>query len=140
VILRCNYEEISALRHGAQAFLERVRTEGAPPTLPPDAHSEVDALIPRLVGDITISTLAELRSVEVALEGIVVALRAQMENAVTTTHAADEHAVAAYFEFAHALTVLHRVRELGTEMEALIELATGEAVTPMALRDFIFPD
>jgi hypothetical protein len=48
--------------------------------------------------------------------------------------------VAAYFDFAHALTVSNRVQEMAGEMEALIELVTGEPPDPRAARSFRFPD
>jgi hypothetical protein len=63
-----------------------------------------------------------------------------METTVVTTHAADEGAVAAYFDFAHGFTVAHRLRELAAEMEALIELVTGSPPTSDAVRSFRFPD
>jgi hypothetical protein len=63
-----------------------------------------------------------------------------MESMVLATHAADEDAVSAYFDFAHALTVAHRIEELGSEMEAVIELVTGETPSAEAVRSFRFPD
>ena len=49
-------------------------------------------------------------------------------------------AVAAYFDFAHSLSVLGRIQELGAEMEAMIELVTGAPATPEIAMDFQFPD
>jgi hypothetical protein len=48
--------------------------------------------------------------------------------------------VAAYFDFAHGLAVASRLREMAEEMEALIELVTGEAPSLDAARTFRFPD
>ena len=48
--------------------------------------------------------------------------------------------MAAYFDFAHALSVAHRLEEMLTEMAALIELVTGEAPDAEAARTFRFPD
>jgi hypothetical protein len=107
---------------------------------PPESRARVEALLPRLKGDLSVSTLAELRAVRVALEAIVEHLREEMEAHVLASHAADESAVNAYFAFAHALTVASRVRELGEEMEAIIELVTGDSPTPEAVRTFRFPD
>jgi hypothetical protein len=141
VILRCNYEEIEALKGGARALLDR--TSGSSPVgvlAPPESRARVEALLPRLKGDLSVSTLSELRAVRVAVEAIVEHLREEMEAHVLATHAADESAVNAYFAFAHALTVASRVRELGDEMEAIIELVIGDEPTAEALRTFRFPD
>jgi hypothetical protein len=140
MILRCNYEELSALRHGARALLDHGDEEHHPVAAPPEAHATVAALLPRLVGDLTIDTLHELRSVQMAVEAIVVCLRSEMQTAVAATHPADEGAVSAYFEFAHAYSVSERLREAADEMEALIELLTGGPATPEVAREFVFPD
>jgi hypothetical protein len=63
-----------------------------------------------------------------------------MEATVVATHAAGEEAVAAYFDFAHALTVAHRIEELSDEMSALIELVTGHPPDDETARSFRFPD
>ena len=74
------------------------------------------------------------------IDAIVECLRVEMESGVVATHAADEQAVAAYFDFAHALTVAHRLDEMASEMEAMIELVTGEPSTSATSRSFHFPD
>jgi len=71
---------------------------------------------------------------------VVAYLRAEMELFVTTTHPASEGAVAAYFDFAHALSVQHRIVELGSEMTALVEVVTGRSVTDDVSASFVFPD
>jgi hypothetical protein len=48
--------------------------------------------------------------------------------------------VAAYFDFAHALSVQDRVRETGAEMVALIEVVTGRPATARVAATFLFPD
>lgn len=141
MILHFNYEELTALKAGAQAFLDREDESGCGGVLaPPERRARVEALLPRLDGDISLSTLAELRSVEMAVSAIVDCLRVEMETMVAATHAADEGAVAAYFDFAHAFTVAHRVRETAAEMEAMIELVTGVSASPHTARSFHFPD
>jgi hypothetical protein len=75
-----------------------------------------------------------------AVRAIVEFLRAEMEATVLATHAADESAVAAYFDFAHALSVFYRLHEMVTEMEALVELVTGEPADAETARTFRFPD
>lgn len=133
MLLRCNYEEVRALRLGADAVME-----GEAPA--PGARDAVVALRPRLEGDLSVDTLADQRAVALALDSIVGSLRDDMERAVVTTHPAHEDAVAAYFDFAHALGVQARLGELGREMEALIELVTGTHPTPEIATSFQFAD
>ncbi|MDA0329708.1 MAG: hypothetical protein O2958_11945 [Gemmatimonadetes bacterium] len=140
MILHFNYEELSALRAGAQTFLDREESEGGGVLAPPRDRARVEALLPRLEGDISLSTLAELQGIAAAVAAIVDCLRVEMESAVVATHAADEDAVAAYFDFAHGFTVEHRLSEMASEMEALIELMTGSQATTEAARSFRFPD
>jgi hypothetical protein len=140
VILHFNYEELTALRAGAQAFLGTEEPAGGGVLAPPEERARVEALVPRLEGDISLSTLEELRSVEAVVAAIVECLRVEMESVVVATHAGDEGAVSAYFDFAYGFTVSHRIREMAAEMEALIELVTGSEPTPGTARTFRFPD
>lgn len=140
MILRCNYEETTALKVGARTFLESGERDDLAIAAPPAAHVSVNALVPRLVGDLTITTLRELRTVETAVVAIVDCLRIEMEAAVAASHPADEQAVSAYFDFAHAFAVRSRIREMGQEMEAVIELLTGTPPTEEQVREFVFPD
>ena len=140
MILRCNYEETQALRHGATAVLG---IEGAVPcSIEPALESRyhVEALFPRLTGDLSLRTLTDLRRVEEAVRTIVECLEAEMKSVVVQTHPGDEGAVDAYFEFAHAFAVLSRIGELRAEMEAVIELVTGTRADEEAARTFQFPD
>jgi len=141
VILRCNYEEVTALKAGARAFLDRADlTNLAAVLAPPESRARVEALLPRLEGDLSLYTLEELRGVQTAVDVVVEYLREEMESAVLATHAADELAVNAYFAFAHGLAVANRVREIGEEMVAIIELVTGDSPSSEAVRSFRFPD
>jgi hypothetical protein len=141
VILRCNYEEAEALRGGARAFLDQASGSSSAAVLaPPESRARVEALLPRLKGDLSLYTLADLYALRIALEAIVEHLREQMESHVLATHAADESAVNAYFAFAHAFTVASRARELGEEMEAIVELVTGGSPSPEVIKTFRFPD
>ena len=140
MILHFNYEELTALRAGAQVFLGREEPGRGAVLAPSEERDRVEALLPRLEGDVSLSTLEELRLVEGAVLAIVECLRAEMELLVVTTHAADEGSVAAYFDFAHGFTVAHRLREMASEMEALIELVTGDVLTTESARTFRFPD
>ena len=140
MILHFNYEELTALKAGAQVFLEKQEPVYAGVLAPSESREGVEALLPRLEGDISLSTLDELRNVHAAVEAIVDCLRIEMEATVVATHAADEGAVSAYFDFAHGFTVQHRIGEMAEEMEALIELVTGVRPTDESARTFLFPD
>lgn len=140
VILHCNYEEITALSAGGRALLDEEAPETAYVLAPAEGRARVEALLPRLVGDLSMGSLSEVRGVALAVDAIVAHLRAEMETMVLATHAADEGAVAAYFDFAHALTVANRLDEMVEEMEALIELVTGEPADAETSRSFRFPD
>lgn len=140
MILYFNYEELRALKAGAQTLLEGESGNCGSVLAPPQSRAQVEALVPRLEGDLSLPTLSELRAVAAAVDVIVACLRVEMEVTVLATHAADESAVAAYFDYAHALTVSRRLADMATEMEALIEVVTGERVTAAAAADFRFPD
>ncbi len=139
VILHFNYEEIQALKAGARAYLGSAIVPPSAVLAPPETRAHVEALLPRLTGDVSLCTLAEVRVIQSAVTAVVESLRVQMESMVLATHAADEDAVSAYFDFAHALTVSHRIDELVGEMEAMIELVTGEAPTDEVALTFKFP-
>jgi hypothetical protein len=140
VILHCNYEEVRALRAGARTLLRGDPGTSAMVLAPSESRARVEALLPQLDGDLSLTTLAEVRGVAMAVDAIVENLRAEMESTVLATHAADEGAVAAYFDFAHALTVSSRLQEMASEMAALIELVTGDPADAEAARSFRFPD
>ena len=139
MILHCNFEEIQALKAGGRSFLDGGAEGSVPVRAPAGTRAHVEALLPRLVGDLDVESLAEAHGVRVAVGTIVGHLRAEMEAFVVDTHAADEAAVAAYFDFAHALSVSHRLDELVAEMEALVELLTGEPADDEAALSFRFP-
>ncbi len=140
MIVRCTYEELTALEHGARAVLHDHASEEGTVAAPPREVVGVAALRPRLVGDLTVETLADNRMLTEAVETIVECLRVEMEVMVSVTHPADEDAVAAYFGFAHAFAVLSRLRQVSSEMEALIGLVTGERPTDEVAATFHFPD
>ncbi len=140
MILYVNYEELTALRSGAHALLQGEDGGECAVLAPTEERARVEAFMSRLEGDISVSTLDELRTVEKAILAIVECLRVEMDTAVLATHAAHEGAVAAYFDYAHGLTVVRRIDAMASEMAALIELVTGEAPTPETSRSFRFPD
>ena len=140
MILHFSYEELSALKAGAHAVLDGERASGSPVLAPSLNRERIEALLPQLVGDLSLDTLAEAKAVQGAVRAIVDRLRIEMELNVVATHAADEGAVAAYFDFAHAFTVAYRIDEMVSEMSALIELVTGRPATDHTAGTFQFPD
>lgn len=140
MILRCNYEEVRALASGGRSLLGGEPYSPAPVLAPTESRARIEALLPHLVGDLSVESLAQARGMELAVEAIVEHLRKEMEEAVLATHAADEIAVAAYFDFAHALSVAQRLREMIGEMEAVVELVTGASAEGETARTFRFPD
>ena len=140
MIVHCNFEELTALKAGARQILDGYAPERGVVAAPPEEREQVVALLPRLNGDWSVQTLADERALRGAVTAIVEILRVEMEATVTSTHPADEGAVSAYFDFAHALSVLSRIEEIEQEMEALIELMTGGPVTDELTTRFVFPD
>jgi hypothetical protein len=140
VILHLNFEEIRALRAGGRALLEGAAESPSAVLAPAESLSVLEAFLPTLDGDLSLSTLDEVRRAERAVGAILEHFFVEMESAVVATHAADEQAVAAYFDWAHALTVSTRLGEMASEMEAVIELVTGEEPNEDAGRTFRFPD
>ena len=140
MIVHCNFEELTALKAGARQILDGYAPERGVVAAPPEEREQVAALLPCLDGDWSVQTLAEQRALRSAVASIVEILRAEMETTVTTMHPAHEGAVAAYFDFAHAFSVLSRLEEIGQEMAALIELVTGGPVTDELATEFAFPD
>ncbi len=139
MIFACSFEELRALEHGARAFLGEPAGGGAV-AAPPAARVSVETLLPRLVGDLSFQTMAEQDAAERGVRAVVQHLRSMMDAHVLASHPADEPAVAAYFDYAHALSVLHRLELMGREMHALFELVHGAAPDPVDAHTFIFPD
>jgi len=137
MILYINYEEVRALQLGARSFLGD-DTHGMCAVAA--APAEASALEERLAGDLDVDTLADQRALVLALSPIVECLRVEMETLVGDTHPAHESAVAAYFDYAHSLSVLQRLREMGSEMEAMIEVMTDLPVDGVAEASFHFPN
>jgi hypothetical protein len=63
-----------------------------------------------------------------------------MDHRILNTHPGAEAAVTSYFDSAHALSVLGRLRQSAAEMEAMIEVVTGRPPDEDTARSFVFPD
>jgi hypothetical protein len=139
MILTVNYEEMLSLRVGARAVLNDGPMGGVAVAAPPEDRARVAAL-PPLDGDLSVGTLVELGPLEEGVETIVNALRIAMDEEIVATHPASETAVASYFDYAHALSVLDRIQEMRGEMESVIEVVTGAPPDDQVAGTFVFPD
>ena len=140
MILYCTFEELSAISAGAERVLAEAGSGTTVVIAPPEVIADVEALLPRLNGDLSLTTLAEQQSIARAVTYIVAELKQRMDTTILDEHAAAEYAVGAYFDYAHALTVQDRVVRLGAEMSAIIEVMTGRAPTAETTKTFEFPD
>lgn len=140
MILYCSFEELTAARSAAGRALgddnDTQRTVAAPPI----AIADLEALAPRLTGDVSIATLGEQISIQRALLFLLDEARSALDESILTLHPGDELAVQAYFDYAHLLTLADRVRRVGQEMALLIEVVTGAPPTEELARTFSFPD
>jgi hypothetical protein len=140
VILHCTFEELRALDSGAELFLtEHGGGSHGYVVAPSEAMRDVEQLRPRLTGSLSITTLAEQRSVRKAVAAICEELHERLEEKVLQYHPAHEEAVALYFDYAYAFGVLNRLDEMGAEMTALIEVMNG-SVSDQAAGAVTFPD
>jgi phosphate uptake regulator len=140
VILHCTFEELSALSAGAERVLAESGAARVVVAAPAEIVADLEALTPRLIDDLSVTTLAEQRSIARAIAYVVADLKIRMDASIIGDHAAGESAVQAYFEYAHVLTMEDRVRRLGSQMSALIELMTGAPATDESARLMAFPD
>jgi hypothetical protein len=141
VILNCNFEELRALDAGAELLLEGSGDSASGAVAAPaEAIVHVSLLQPRLTSSLSIGTLAEQRWIRQAVAAICQNLHDRLEEKVLEFHPAHEEAVALYFDYAHAYGVLRRLDQMGTEMEGMVELITGEPPTEASARSVTFPD
>ena len=140
MILHCTFEELSALSAAAERVLSGSGEAGIAVAAPPEVVADLEALCPRLVGDISVRTLAEQRSMLRAVDYVLTDLHARMDAAILEGNPAAEEAITAYFEYANVLLVEERLRRIGAQMSALIELMTGQAPTDESARSINFSD
>lgn len=138
MILYCNFEELSALSAAAERALDSAAVGNHPVAAPPQAIADLEALLPRLGAEVTITSMAEHASVRRAVRFLMEGLRARLDATVLEQHAAAEDAVLAYFDFAHTLTVMQRLDHVGAEMAALVEVITGHPAASDVAQRFTF--
>lgn len=141
MILHCNFEEIQALTSGAEMVLAGADApEESAVAAPAEAIALIEHLLPRLTGDISVTTLSEQRQVRQAISVICSGLLSRMDEKILAYSPGHEEAVNTYFDYGHSRTVLDRVDQIGSEMGAIIELITGESATDETAVSVTFPD
>lgn len=135
MILHCNFEELRALASASEAIVGEVHAHRGGVAAPPEGLVLVEQLQPRLTGDMSIETLEDQRRVQGAVSYIVDDLHRRLDDKIIEFNPANEEAVALYFDYGHSRTVLHRLDQMGAEMEAIVALIGG--TNPAAVT---FPD
>jgi hypothetical protein len=132
VILHLSFEELRAIASAGELIVARdARRAG-------DWAALVDDLLPRLTGDMSIGTLEDQRRVRETVGGLVTEMHRRLDHQVIETHPGHEEAVALYFDYAHARSVLDRLDRMGAEMEAIANLIAGG--DPAGRGALTFPD
>jgi len=140
MILHCTFEELSAFSAAAGRVLSESTEHGAAVAAPPEILAELETLTNRLDGDISVITLAEQRALLRVINFVLADLRVRMDAAVLEYHPAGEAAVQTYFDYAHVLVLQDRLRRMGEQMSALIELMTGAPPNEISAKQVGFPD
>jgi hypothetical protein len=141
MILYCSFEELRALATGAEFAISTTGPgAGCAVAAPADVVAQLDLLLPRLNGDLSVATLADQQRLHEAVSLIRDNLRSRMEGEVVEHHPAHEDAVTLYFDYAHVLRVLDKLERMGGEMRAMIEVVTGAEPTAESTAAFTFPD
>lgn len=139
MILYLTFEEISALGSSAELVLASAGQAGVV-AAPPQFTAELEQFAGTLTGDISIDSLEQQRRIARIVDHLLAVTRARMDQAVLEQHAAAEEAVAAYFAYAHVLTVSRRLRVIGEQMSAIIDVITGDGPDSEQGRRFSFPE
>ena len=140
MILYLSFEELAALGAGAERLLFANAASGHGIAAPPQLIADVESFAQRLTGDISISSMEDQRTLHLVVKHLLDRSRGQMDEAVILQHAAAESAVAAYFEYAHVLSVSTRLQAIGEEMAAIVQLMTGDDPDSESGRRFSFPE
>lgn len=125
MILHLSFEELRAIASAGELIVAGEVRGGAGVAAPPEWSDRVELLLPRLTGDMSIATLEEQRHVRDTVRLIVGEMHRRLDVQVIETHPGHEEAVAMYFDYAHARSVLDRLDRMGAEMEAIADLISG---------------
>jgi hypothetical protein len=140
VILYLSFEELTALTAEAERVLVAFAAPGQGIAAPPQLLADVEEFAQLLVGDVAVTSLEQQRRMRHVVDHLLGGCRERLDAAILEQHPAAEHAVAGYFDYAHILTASDRLDRIGVEMEALVQVMTGEDPDSDAGRRFIFPD
>jgi hypothetical protein len=138
VILHCNFEELRALAAASELVLAQAGDREGAAAVPAEERLRVEQLEPLLVGDLSIESLAQQRSLAAAVRFLSSELLRRLDARVVDAGPAAEDAVNLYFDYGHVRAVLHRLDSMGAEMEAIAELISGG--NPAASGGVSFPD
>jgi hypothetical protein len=120
MICPCNFEELQALTAGASSLLEHRRGSQA---------RLIQELLDQLDGDLDLPSAEAGERTLSGVSAVVQHLREGLDDVILATHPAAEESVDAYFNYAHALTVQHRLEVLEEERRALESLMKGPNVS-----------
>ncbi len=141
MILHCNFEELRALASGAEMVLaEPGAASESAVAAPAEVAALVELLLPRLSGDMSLTSLAEQRQVRKAVSVICDELRVRLDDRIVRHGPGQEEAINTYFDYAHTRVVLDRLDRMGAEMYAIVELITGASPTEHTSKSVTFPD
>lgn len=138
MILQCTFEELSVMSAAAERVLAAAGAGGV--AAPAQVITDIEALAPRLTGDIGVHSLSEVNAIQRAARYLLDDARERTDALILEQYPAAEAAVVAYFEYAHILTFLDRTKRISAQMTALIELMTGVPPTEETAREVSFPD
>jgi hypothetical protein len=137
MIVKMSFEEITVLNSVSERLLSSQNGGGI--AAPPEILSALEGQLP-LTGDISVTTLSQQRNLVRALGYILDHQKRQMDELIVDLYVGADDAVNAYFDYANVLTVLARLEPIGREMEAIIELMTGEPPTRETAEQVTFLD
>ena len=136
MILRMSFEELTALNSAVERILA---TPGSGAVLaPPEALAELESRLP-LEGDVSVHTLGEQTRLLRALDLVVDHLKRRMDAIIEEQYVGSEDAVNAYFDYGNVRSLRSNLIGIGEEMEALLELMTGDPEGEDSKR-IAFPD
>lgn len=137
MILRVSYEEATAVNSAAERVLSSAG--GVAVLAPPEVVEDLELLLP-FPGDVSVTTLACQERLLAAVEYVLEHLKRRMDAFITEQYVGSDDSVNAYFDYAYVLTIRDRLRNIGREMRAMIEVMTGGPPTPEAAEAIEFPD
>jgi hypothetical protein len=137
MILKISFEEMTVLNSATERLLSS--QDGGGIAAPPEILAALESQLP-LAGDVSVLTLAEQRSLARALDYVLDHLKRRMDALIVDLYVGADDTVNAYFDYANVLSLRARLDPIGREMEAIIELMTGEPPTRETAEQVTFPD